>query len=396
MRSSWEESHRVCVELAAAERAHDDRIGVALLRAYRDRVHRHLGYGAFTEYADRIFGYSARMTRERLRVALALEGLPRTAEALRGGLLHWSAVREITRVATPETEVEWIDAATGKTVRAVEVMVAERHPGQRPSDPGDPKARPVDIHVRVRADVGAAFREALEVLRAQLGGDADDNALFAEAARRMLGEPSGAGDDGRAAHQVLVTVCPDCKVARQEAQGEAVVISDEARDRALCDAQMIDGETGRASQEVPPATRRLVLRRDHHACRVPGCRNRRWVDVHHIVRRSDGGAHAPEGLVTLCRAHHDAVHHGRLWISGTASELTVCHPDGTPYGGKPRIDATLVLGEAYATLSQIGWPEHRIREVLAGVATHVGRGTSVPELVYWCEEVLSGERAAPA
>jgi hypothetical protein len=26
----------------------------------------------------------------------------------------------------------------------------------------------------------------------------------------------------------------------------------------------------------------------------------------------------------------------------------------------------------------------------------VGRGTSVPELVYWCEEVLSGERAAPA
>jgi hypothetical protein len=388
-------SHQICLELAAEERPRDHRIGRALLRAQGDEVHCHLGYGAFTEYGDRVFGYSPRMTRERLRVARALERLPRASEALRGGALHWSAVREITRVATPETEAEWIAAATGKTVREIEVMVAERREGQRPSDPGDPSARPVDIRARVRADVGASFEQALDVLRAQLGGDADDNAIFAEAARRMLGEPSGA-DAGRAAHQVLVTVCPDCGVARQEARGASVVISEAARARALCDAQLVDGETGAASQEVPPATRRLVLRRDHHACRVPGCKNRRWVDVHHIIRRSDGGSHAPDGLVTLCRAHHDAAHHGRLWISGTASDLSVRHPDGTPYGGTPRIDATLVLGEAYATLTQIGWPEHAVREVLAGVTTHVGRGTNVQALVYWCEEVLGGDGPARA
>ncbi|HYJ09274.1 MAG TPA: HNH endonuclease, partial [Polyangiaceae bacterium] len=75
--------------------------------------------------------------------------------------------------------------------------------------------------------------------------------------------------------------------------------------------------TPRAAQDVPPAVRRLVMRRDHGRCVVPGCKHATWVDVHHLQARAEGGAHGPENLITLCGAHHRALHKGRLRVEGT-------------------------------------------------------------------------------
>ena len=76
-----------------------------------------------------------RFTQEKLRVAEALEGLPELDRALRDGELNWSAVRELTRVATLTTEQSWISAARGRTVRDVEKLVSGRKPGDRPTTP---------------------------------------------------------------------------------------------------------------------------------------------------------------------------------------------------------------------------------------------------------------------
>ena len=46
--------------------------------------------------------------------------MPALAAALESGALHWSAVRELTRVAVAETEHDWIAQAVGKTLRQVE------------------------------------------------------------------------------------------------------------------------------------------------------------------------------------------------------------------------------------------------------------------------------------
>ena len=81
---------------------------------------------------ERTFGYAPRIAHERLRVAQALDGLPDLRARLAEGQLNWSAVRELTRVAVPETEADWIEAADGQTVRDVERMVRGRVPGDRP------------------------------------------------------------------------------------------------------------------------------------------------------------------------------------------------------------------------------------------------------------------------
>ena len=105
-----------------------------LLEAFRQRVHQRMGYGGFGEYTDRHLGYGHRAAQDKLRTAEALERLPELARTRREGKLHASAVRELARVATAETESEWIAAAHGRRVREIERLVAGHAVGDRPTD----------------------------------------------------------------------------------------------------------------------------------------------------------------------------------------------------------------------------------------------------------------------
>jgi len=101
--------------------------------------------------------------------------------------------------------------------------------------------------------------------------------------------------------------------------------------------------TARTTQSIPRAIPRHVLARDHHTCRIPGCRNSCGVEVHHVVPRAEGGSNRPENLSGICTVHHPAIHAGQILVSGTAENLDVRHADGTPYGGAvsaPRSDTS--------------------------------------------------------
>ena len=141
-------------------------------------------------------------------------------------------------------------------------------------------------------------------------------------------------------YQIAITRCPDCTRAWQDVAGHTIEISETELAQASCDAELlgrVDGDKpARVTKTIPPRTRRAVLRRDRGRCVVPGCRNARYVDVHHIVPRAAGGKHTPSKLSALCSAHHKAAHDGRLRIDGTAPDkLRVTHADGRPYGAPP-------------------------------------------------------------
>src|SRR6185295_6343621 len=69
--------------------------GRSLLSALRSRAHRQIGFASFEEYIERLFGYSPRFTKEKVRVAEALEVLTEMAQALKDGWVCWSALREL-------------------------------------------------------------------------------------------------------------------------------------------------------------------------------------------------------------------------------------------------------------------------------------------------------------
>jgi hypothetical protein len=61
--------------------------------------------------------------REKVRVARALEGLPKISESFRQGKVSYSKVRAMTRIATPENETYLLYIAQNGTASDVETLV---------------------------------------------------------------------------------------------------------------------------------------------------------------------------------------------------------------------------------------------------------------------------------
>src|SRR5262245_22391883 len=192
-RRGWQEIDRDLRAIAKRRGALDAEEAQLLCAAARDEIWRELGKASLLEYLEEVLGYGPRAAKERVRVALALDELPELADALAAGELSFSAIRELTRVATRDTERAWIDAARGKNLREVEQAVSGRKRGALPSDPADPDLRPKILRFEVRPATCALVRQAQQVLADERGAHLDDDALLAALSTAVL-EPAAAGE----------------------------------------------------------------------------------------------------------------------------------------------------------------------------------------------------------
>jgi hypothetical protein len=359
-------------ELAKAQAALDYDVGRWLLAAHRLDVHAHLGRGSFGEYAIALFGRGLGSVSERLRVAREVEELPGIKSALCAGDINWSTVRELTRVAEPDTEGDWLEVARGRTCREVESLVSGLARGDLP---GARKRREKQRHLlrlEVTAETMATFREAVMKLQRETGEGLDDETALLMMARGALeGSRSGMKDTGgaKAGYQIALTKCPECERGQQQGRGELVDIGSDILEMAECDAQYIGDPTTsqpqRATRTIPPAIRRQVIRRDHGQCVVPGCRCATFIDLHHIRLRSENGDHDPDLIICLCGAHHRAVHRGTLWVTGRVSTgLMFEHADGTRYGGRVSPRAAEAGADVFVALRGLGFGESETRRAI--------------------------------
>lgn len=401
-KAAWQVTHEA-LEAHAKNRARlDFEEGRLLLAARRAEVHRHFGYGSFVEYVEGLLGHAPRVTHDKLRVAEALEGLPALSRELHGGTLRYSQARELTRVATAETEEIWLKEAQGRTAREVEKLVSGRRPGSLPNSPVEPAQQRRVLRFDVSGETLASFREAVAQLQRTAGEHLDDDATLLLLARHVLGGPV---DDGRANYQIALDVCEDCQRTRQLADGEPIDVSRTITAMAGCDAQRLPSAhvgaaeqdlpvqatpRARAAQDVPPAVRREVLRRDRHRCRVPGCSHARFVDIHHIETKAEGGDHEPSNLVILCGAHHRAIHEGTLIVTRTTGhELSFQHADGTRYGASPSAELSLVQMRAFQALRSLGFGEGEVRRALDETRRDAGAHATLEHLLRHCLDQLT-------
>jgi hypothetical protein len=289
------------------------------------RLFEAFGFASIRHYAREAADLTGRQTRELLRVAEALEWLPLLAQAYASGSLPWSSIREICRIATPKTEAKWIEEASRLSCRAVEALVARACFGDSPEKARGRKAgegvgvESVPLVLRVRPEVKAAFEAALRAALKATEGDSLEEALLYMTEKTLEGVETAEGKEGAAEgsrmgeprFQVVLYKCEACGGATVGQEGPAAPPTLEAR--AGCDAEEVAlGSEGRASRTIPPKLRRGVLLRDGHRCIVPGCTNRLWLEVHHLVPRAAGGSNEAGNLATLCSTHHGLIHEGNL------------------------------------------------------------------------------------
>jgi hypothetical protein len=394
--------------------------------ADRLQIWRPLGMVSAFDYMERVLGYTPHTARERLRVAKALGELPAIGDSFADGDLSFSAVRELTRVATSDTDIDWRDFAVGKTVRELEDSVASHAPGSRPSDPPDPTIRPRVLRLALRPDTYARLRQVRTMISDEKQRHLDDDELIAALCDIALDrEASSRESHGRAKYQISMTLCRRCRQGWQHGGGAELPVDEAAVEQALCDAQhigSIDGDAPeRAHQDIPPALRRLIWHRDGGRCQTPGCRSTRNLEIHHIEAVADGGPHVASNATIRCGSCHRAHHDGRLTITGTAPDKleTRWHHESQPRDRRapakldnPKSSATLddpkvssdvapvalaealkpsklddvvVREEARSALVGMGWKPAIARSAMEAATSRVGHAAP---LEAWVREAL--------
>ncbi|MBL0214613.1 MAG: HNH endonuclease [Myxococcales bacterium] len=299
-----------------------------LLEAEDTKLYRRMGFPTIYAYIESVLQHSHHVATERMRVAHELLELPGIAEQFRAGELAWTSVRELTRVATGKTEDAWLDAAEGKISTEIQQLVRGKSKGDLPTDPVDPKKIRHRIVLEGISEEGMMlFKQARNAAADAQGGTCTDDELVRALAAGVL-EPSAGAPQGKPRHQIATTTCRACKQAHRVGAGMEVCVSAEELERVRCDSEDIGDlereEPGRKLQKsIPDATRRKVFVRDKCRCVVPGCRSTRFLEVHHIKPRSEGGGHELSNTALLCDAHHLQLHAGVIAIRGTAPDHLV-------------------------------------------------------------------------
>ena len=322
-------------------------------------------------------GVSMRAAYEHVRVGRALADLPVTREAFSKGRLSYSKVRAITRAAVPESEADLVSIALGCTAAQLDRIAAtasrlEADEVERRTPPSE--VRPTlrvsrsergsgRVCVEVPAEALAVVLAALEAVSETMaveefvasgdGGECPAGHTSAPWSERMgdafvrMCEQSLDPDAEATSFSQRFLVNVHCELRDGlPALGELAggpMLSDAVLDRILCDATTvpvveIDGVPVFAGDKKPTIRRRLrraVMARDR-GCRFPGCTNTRWVDVHHVIWRSRGGPSELWNLVTLCRSHHNAVHHRGFTVALVEGDFAFARPDGTPIPVAPQ------------------------------------------------------------
>ena len=298
-------------------------------------------------------GFAPGAAREHVRVARALGTLPLLSGGLARGELSYAKVRELTRVATPETEERLLAVGQAGTAEHVERIVrgwrrvdqmaeardaARRHAGRALHVYQDEDGT-VRIRGRLTAEVGAllikaldAARETLHQRRRELRRDADPHtpdvdaptmeqqqadalALLAETALHHGIDPGAPGERYQVVVHVDAAVLADPDQTGQSVLEGGVRVPAGTSRRLACDASRVvmrhdtDGqitEIGARTRTIPPALRRALHHRDR-GCRFPGC-GLPFGQGHHLRHWANGGPTTLSNLALLCRRHHRAVH----------------------------------------------------------------------------------------
>lgn len=354
-------AHEVDVELRSA--LHDyhraeQRSVLCFAEVVERRLYCDLGYGTIFEYAAEALGFSRQRTYGFLRMAEGIQRLPELRAALAAGEIGWTKAREVIKVAGPKSAAKWIAVAKrvprreleGRVVRARQRRAVARkaNPAQGELAPKSPRVQhaalpdlpdesPEPVTFRLSPVQLARYEALIEKLHKQRavppGSSREEillaglEGLVASAGTELLPR----GNNGTSC-KIVISECPSCKRARVETHRGPKAIAKHELAVLKCDAILQD-ERARQRHTIPPRIRHAVLERDQYRCQTPGCPNTRFLEIHHIRPRRNGGANELGNLLTLCSRCHRRVHaphQNMALISPQVDEETgVCpHPTG--------------------------------------------------------------------
>jgi hypothetical protein len=374
----WTEIDAALIGHDAKQSARDYWLGKCLLQIDAREIYRAAQFRSLANYMDVRLGWDPHTTSERRRTAMALENLLLLSQELREGRIRWSAVRELTRIATPESEEKWLRAAKGKTVHEIALACRTRHPGQNPEDRPDPNLFKQALRFECDGEEYALITSIVHQVRESYGPGGHE---LSDARCLKI-----ALEGSVASYQVQATFCPGCLQCGMKSRSDDIPITATTMETLMCQAQIIGPDGKVRSRHLPVDVERAVRIRAGGKCEVPGCTSRLFIKVHHLLLFSAGGTHAITNLLCVCSVHHALIHAGSLWLEGSRhDEIRFSFADGTPIGHVPNQSLADAFQTAFLALRDGGVQEQRVHDALLEVRKQGHARTA--------EEIL--ERAGP-
>lgn len=245
-----------------------------LQRADRERIYLHFNYKSLFEYVVQCLRLAEGTAYNLITVSRKAVEVPALKEAIQAGKLTVSKARKMTAVLTSANQAEWIQKAAVLSTRRLETEVA------RAIQPE--KERNISVHLSLTPQLHEKIKRAQD-----LECQRQKKAVSLES---MLEE-------------VL-----ELYLERQDPVRRAARI---LKSKPAHPVQLV---TGQVRKSIPALSEHRVSLRDQGQCvhrdtrTGERCMESKWIELHHIKPRSQGGTHAPENLSTLCSAHHRLMH----------------------------------------------------------------------------------------
>ena len=336
------EQRRIEVEILAVTRVLDERGRIDDALAARD-------------------GVTVRDLRDQVRTAEALDGLPGIASAAADGMLSGAQVREVTKIADPDSDAEWADRAPtmsptdlAKEARRLQTPTVDdtrrRHDARSLKMWWGKSSGMLEGKFALPDLQGAAFESVIQQLTEKMSpakGQAWErwDRRAADALVALVDRWSGV--EGTVADGVKPKVVVNVPVNGPAEVADGILLGveqvEQLRANATVEVAVVDDDgsvigISRAVNPLTPKVRLAILAR-YGKCRWPGCETRWGLEVHHLVPRSHGGSDEFTNLAAVCAMHHRRlVPHGTWVLAGNPNRpdgLTLHRCSGDRGGQRP-------------------------------------------------------------
>jgi hypothetical protein len=371
-----------------------------------------LGHPTFKDFADHRLHESEGTLRRLITIGRALRELPVIDSYFAEDQLNLSQVRELVRIATPETDRPWAEWAQPRTEKEIAQKRKRLDKGDLPTTPNrrrihEPRQRISGEANPTQYEVWRHLRAKFEAQRGSPLSDLDLLIMLAQLGLQLRPDGSVPGwtpvNDTHYLLHARVRYGGDGEVelVTADEEGDDVVLDPRelhilmSRPPHLLEPSALAGGAPVAeidTEVVPdpenhgplvpetlrdpptsPDLRDQVLERDGYRCR--SCSSKDNVTVHHRVWRSHGGKTTRDNLVSLCEPCHSLVH-ARLLIvlgepdgelrfldrAGLDRERVPAHPIALPIVAAPpattRVDDEVDLERLPGEVDGEWWARH--------------------------------------
>lgn len=318
--------HDLLVELeraASVERQATARLIALLMEVDSRRLYAGQGYSSLFIYCVQSLHLSEHAAYLRIEAARSAQRFPIILDRLTDGSLHLTGIGLLGPHLTAENHVELLDAATHKSKRDIEQLIARVRP--QPDAPAVIRKLPAPVPPVLSENepvserpVPAAFSPPV-VAAPALARPAIIKPLAPERYKVQFTVSAETHEKLRRVQDLMRHSDPTGDISVIFDRALTLLLADLSRAKCGTVERPKAGHAPRArSRHIPAAIKRNVWTRDGGRCAFHGeqgrCAETGFLEFHHVVPYGDGGEASVDNIQLRCRAHNQ--HEADLWCGG--------------------------------------------------------------------------------